>query len=129
MDLGVERGMVVYGRDKLDEISLSAPTKICEFQNGWFKSYVIQPEDFGLTRCRKSELVGGTPEENAAITRSILAGERGPKRDAVLLNAGAALYIGGKAASLAEGVKLAGELIDSGAAAKTLERTIEVSNR
>ncbi len=129
MDLGVERGMVVYGRDKLDEISLSAPTKICEFKDGWFKSYVIQPEDFGLTRCRKSELVGGTPEENAAITRSILAGERGPKRDAVLLNAGAALYIGGKAASLAEGVKLAGELIDSGAAAKTLERTIEVSNR
>jgi anthranilate phosphoribosyltransferase len=129
MDLGVERGMVVYGRDKLDEISLSAPTKICEFQNGWFKSYVIQPEDFGLTRCQKSELVGGTPEENAAITRSILAGEKGPERDAVLLNAGAALYIGGKAASLAEGVKLAGELIDSGAAAETLERTIEVSNR
>jgi anthranilate phosphoribosyltransferase len=129
MDLGVERGMVVYGRDKLDEISMSAPTKICEFQNGWFKSYVIQPEDFGLTRCQKSELVGGTPEENAAITRSILAGEKGPKRDAVLLNAGAALYIGGKAASLAEGVKLAGALIDSGAAAETLERTIEVSNR
>ena len=129
MDLGVERGMVVYGRDKLDEISLSAPTRVCEFQNGWFKSYVIQPEDFGFQRCEKSELVGGTPEENAAITRSILAGERGPKRDAVLLNAGAALYIGGKAASLAEGVKLAGELIDSGAAAETLERTIEVSNR
>ena len=129
MDLGVERGMVVYGRDKLDEISLSAPTRVCEFKDGWFKSYIIKPEDFGFQRCQKSELVGGTPEENAAITRSILAGERGPKRGAVLLNAGAALYIGGKAASLAEGVKLAGELIDSGAAAKTLERTIEVSNR
>ena len=130
IDLGVERGMVVYGQDKLDEISLSAPTTVCEFKDGWFKSYVIRPEDFGMVRCAKADLVGGTPAENAAITRAILSGaERGPKRDAVLLNAGASLYIGGKAASMQEGIALAAELIDSGAAEKTLERLIEVSNR
>ena len=129
MDLGVERGMVVYGQDKLDEISLSAPTKVCEFKDGWFKSYVIRPEDFGLRSCQKSELVGGTPAENAAITRAILNGQTGPMRDAVLMNAGAALYLGDKAESMAAGIALAAELIDSGAAAKTLERLIEVSNR
>ena len=130
IDLGVERGMVVYGQDKLDEISLSAPTTVCEFKDGWFKSYVIRPEDFGMVRCAKADLVGGTPAENAAITRAILSGaERGPKRDAVLLNAGASLYIGGKAASMQKGIALAAELIDSGAAEKTLERLIEVSNR
>ena len=128
MNLGVRRGMVVYGRDKLDEISLSAPTAVCEFQDGWMKNYVITPEQFGLARCEKQDLVGGTPEENAAITRAILAGEKGPKRDAVLMNAGAALYIGGKAASMADGITLAAELIDSGRAAKTLEKLIAVSN-
>ncbi len=129
ISLGVERGMVVYGQDKLDEISASAPTRVCEFKDGWFKSYTVAPEDFGLTRCQKSDLVGGTPAENAAITRAILAGERGPKRDAVLLNAGAALYIGGKASSWREGLALAASLIDTGAAAGTLEKLIEVSNR
>ena len=129
IDLGVRRGMVVYGQDKLDEISLSAPTSICEFKDGWFKSYVITPEDFGFERCAKADLAGGTPEENAAITRSILGGKTGPKRNAVLLNAGAGLYLGGKASSLADGVRLAGELIDSGRAAATLEKVIEVSNR
>jgi len=120
--LGVSRGMVVYGQDKLDELSLSAPSTICEFRDGAFDSYVIAPEDFGLTRCNKTDLVGGTPEENAAITRAILAGsERGPTRDAVLLNAGAALYVGGKADSLKAGVLLAAELIDSGAALQKLE--------
>ena len=121
--------MVVYGQDKLDEISLSAPTTICEIRDGWYKSYVIKPEDFGLTTCKKEELVGGTPEENSEITRKILKGEKGPKRDAVLLNAGASLYIGGKADSFEEGVKLAAELIDSGKAYETLEKVIEVSNR
>ena len=129
MDLGVKRGMVVFGQDKLDEISLSAPTRVCEFKDGWFKSYVITPEDFGFRRCRKSDLVGGTPEENAAITRSILAGEKGPMRDAVLMNAGAALYIGGKADSMAAGIRMAEQLIDSGGAERTLNRLIEVSNR
>ena len=129
INLGVRRGMVVYGRDKLDEISLSAPTHICEFRDGWFKSYVIQPEDFGLERCGKSELCGGTPEENAAITLAILAGEPGPKRSAALLNAGAGLYLNGKAGSMKDGVVLAGDLIDSGRAMETLRRIIEVSQR
>ena len=128
MNLGVKKGMVVYGQDKLDEISLSAPTTVCEFKAGWMKNYVITPEQFGLARCTKQDLVGGTPAENAEITRKILAGEKGPKRDAVLMNAGAALYIGGKAESLADGIRLAAELIDSGKAAKTLEKLIEVSN-
>lgn len=128
ISLGVKNGMVVYGMDKLDEISMSAPTKVCEFKDGWFKTYTITPEDFGLKRCTKEELKGGTPEENAKITRAILKGEKGPKRDAVLMNAGASLYIGGKAASIAEGIKLAGELIDSGAAYETLEKLISVSN-
>ena len=129
ISLGVERGMVVYGQDKLDEISASASTRVCEFKDGWFKSYTVSPEDFGLTRCQKSDLVGGTPAENAAITRAILAGEKGPKRDAVLLNAGAALYIGGKAETWKDGLALAASLIDSGKAAETLEKLIDVSNR
>ncbi|MBQ9156085.1 MAG: anthranilate phosphoribosyltransferase, partial [Eubacterium sp.] len=129
ISLGVERGMVVYGMDKLDEISLSAPTKICEFKDGWFKTYTIKPEDFGLVRCSKEDLVGGEPAENAEITRNILKGEKGPRRDAVLMNAGAALYIGEKASSIAEGIRLAAEIIDSGKALKTLDKFIEVSNR
>lgn len=129
MSLGVQRGMVVYGEDKLDEISLSAPTTVCEFKDGWYKVYTIAPEDFGLTRCQKADLVGGSPAENAQITRDILNGAKDPKRDAVLLNAGAALYIGGKAETLAQGVTLAAELIDSGKAAQTLQGLIDVSNR
>ena len=128
MNLGVKRGMVVYGQDKMDEISLSAPTTVCEFKDGWMKNYVITPEQFGLKRCTKQDLVGGTPAENAEITKAILSGEKGPKRDAVLMNAGAALYIGGKAESLAEGIKLAAEIIDSGKAMTTLEKLISVSN-
>ena len=129
-NLGVKRGMVVYGQDKLDEISMSAPTTVCEINNGQYRSYVIQPEDFGLQRCSKEELVGGTATENAAITRGILSGEiQGPKRDAVCMNAGAALYIGGKADSIGEGIKLAQQLIDSGAAMKKLEEFVEFSNK
>ena len=130
ISLGVKKGMVVYGQDKLDEISASAPTAVCEFKDGWYRKSIITPEDFGLQRCRKEDLVGGTPAENAAITRAILSGEeRGPKRTAVLMNAGAALMIGGKADSLKEGIALAGSLLDSGAAARTLKKVIEVSNR
>ncbi|MBQ7944584.1 MAG: anthranilate phosphoribosyltransferase [Lachnospiraceae bacterium] len=128
INLGVRRGMVVYGQDKLDEISMSAPTTICEFQDGWFKTYVITPEDFGFERCTKADLVGGTPVENAEITLNILKGEKGPKRNAVLMNAGAALYIGGKAESMKEGIALAAELIDSGKALETLEMLIKISN-
>ena len=108
---------------------MSAPTTVCEFQNGWFKAYTITPEDFGLERCAKSDLVGGTPAENAQITLDILKGQKGHKRNAVLLNAGAGLYLGGKAATMAEGVKLAADLIDSGKVLETLRRVIEVSNR
>ena len=129
INLGVQRGMVVYGTDKLDEISLSAPTLICEFKDGWFKTYTVAPEDFGMARCEKSDLLGGTPAENAAITRAILSGEKGHRRNAVLLNAGAGLYLNGRADSLAGGVKLAAELIDSGRAMATLEKVIKVSNR
>ena len=129
INLGVRRGMVVYGQDKLDEISLSAPTTVCEFKDGWFKSYTIKPEDFGLTCCQKSDLRGGSPQENAAMTLAILHGEKGPKRDAVLLNAGAALYIGGKADTMGEGVQLAGELLDSGKALQVLETLRTVSNQ
>ena len=129
INLGVKRGMVVYGTDKLDEISMSAPTTVCEFKDGWFKTYTICPEDFGFERCTKADLVGGTPEENAKITRDILNGQKGHKRNAVLMNAGAALYIGGKAESMKDGVKLAAEIIDSGKAAKTLEQFIALSNQ
>jgi len=128
IELGVKRGMVVYGMDKLDEISLSAPTKICEIKDGWFKTYTIKPEDFGFERCTKDDLKGGTPAENAEITKSILKGEKCFKRNAVLMNAGAALYIGGKADSFADGITLAAEIIDSGKAMETLEKFIEVSN-
>ena len=128
INLGVKRGMVVYGQEKLDEISLSAPTTVCEFKDGWIKNYTITPELFGFERCLKSDLAGGTPEENAQITLSILNGEKGHRRNAVLMNAGAALYIGGKAETMEEGVKLAAELIDCGRAADTLKRLIEISN-
>jgi anthranilate phosphoribosyltransferase len=125
--LGVKKGMVVYGQDRLDEISLSAPTTICEFKDGTYKKYVLKPEDFGFERCSKSDLAGGTPAENAEITRQILRGEKGAKRNAVLLNAGAALYIAGKANTPEEGVALAASLIDSGAAMETLEKFIAAS--
>ena len=128
MELGVKRGMVVYGTDKLDEISLSAPTKVCEIKDGSLHTYEIKPEDFGLFRCKKEDLAGGDPKENAAITLSILKGEKGAKRDAVLLNAGAALYIGEKAKSIQEGINLAARLIDSKKALKVLEDFIKVSN-
>ena len=128
VSLGVKRGMVVYGMDKLDEISMSAPTKICEIKDGWFRTTVISPEDFGFERCTKEDLKGGTPEENAKIVRDILGGQKGHKRNAVLMNAGASLYIGGKADSMKEGIELAAEIIDSGKALETLDKLIKVSN-
>ena len=129
-NLGVNRGMVVYGQDSLDEISMCAPTSVCEIRDGKFTSYEITPEQFGYERCEKGALTGGTPAENAEITKAILKGEeKGSKRQAVCLNAGAALYIAGKAASIEEGVKLAESLIDSGAALKKLEEFIEETNK
>lgn len=129
-NLGVNRGMVVYGQDSLDEISMCAPTSVCEIRDGKFTSYEITPEQFGYERCEKGALTGGTPAENAEITKAILKGEeKGPKRQAVCLNAGAALYIAGKAASIEEGVKLAESLIDSGAALKKLGEFVEETNK
>lgn len=128
MKLGSKKGMVVYGMDKLDEISLSAPTAICEYKDGWIKNYEITPEQFDFERCSKENLKGGTPVENADITRKILNGEiKGHKRNAVLLNAGTAIYIGGKAENIQDGIKIAEEIIDSGKAIKTLEKLIEIS--
>ena len=129
-NLGVNRGMVVYGQDSLDEISMCAPTSVCEIKDGKFTSYEITPEQFGYTRCEKGALTGGTPAENAEITKAILKGEeKGAKRQAVCLNAGAALYIAGKADSVEAGVKLAESLIDSGAALKKLEEFVEETNK
>ena len=129
-NLGVNRGMVVYGQDSLDEISMCAPTSVCEIRDGKFTSYEITPEQFGYERCEKGALTGGTPAENAEITKAILKGEeKGPKRQAVCLNAGAALYIAGKAAYIEEGVKLAESLIDSGAALKKLGEFVEETNK
>ena len=129
-NLGVNRGMVVYGQDSLDEISMCAPTSVCEIRDGKFTSYEITPEQFGYERCEKGALTGGTPAENAEITKAILKGEeKGPKRQAVCLNAGAVLYIAGKAASIEEGVKLAESLIDSGVALKKLEEFVEETNK
>lgn len=129
-NLGVNRGMVVYGQDSLDEISMCAPTSVCEIRDGKFTSYEITPEQFGYERCEKGALTGGTPAENAEITKAILKGEeKSPKRQAVCLNAGAALYIAGKSASIEEGVKLAESLIDSGAALKKLGEFVEETNK
>ena len=127
-NLGVKRAMVVYGTDSIDEISMSAPTKVCEFKNDNFKTYEITPEQFGLTRCKKEDLVGGNPDENAAITRDILSGKPGPKMDAVLLNSGAAIYLVSDNITMQEAIQKARELITSGAAAKQLETFIEKSN-
>ena len=126
-NLSVARALVVYGRDCLDEISMSESTKICEVRDGKFSSYEITPEQFDFTRCRKEDLAGGSPQENAAITRKILGGEKGPKADAVLLNSGAALYIAGKASTIQEGIALAERMIEEGAAARQLDRFIALS--
>lgn len=128
MNLGVKKGMVVYGQDCLDEISLSAPTTIGEFRNGMYKKYVIAPEDYGFQQCRKEDLQGGTPEENAAITRAVLNGEKGPKRNAVVLNAAAGLVIGQDGIDLREAIHEMEKVIDSGKAAEQLEKFIQLSN-
>lgn len=128
--IGVKNALVVYGQDKLDEISASAPTTVCELKDGYYRTTVIKPEDFGLERGSKEDILGGTPEENAKITRDILSGKiQGTKRNAVLLNAAAGLYVAKVVDSISEGVKKAAELIDSGKALKVLDAFIEESNR
>ena len=128
-NLGVKRAMVVYGRDSIDEISLSAETKVCEFKNDEFKSYIIKPEDLGIARCNKEDLVGGTPQENAAIVNDILCGAKGPKTDVVLLNAGAAIYLASDGITLKDGIEKAREIIVSGKAKEQLEKFIEETNK
>lgn len=127
--LGVERGCVVYGQDKLDEISISAPTTVCMIDHGTYQTSTITPEKFGLKTASKEDIVGGTPEENAELTRKILGGEiTGPKRDIVLMNAGLGFYIYNKANSIKEGIQLANEIIESKKALETLKTFVEVSN-
>ncbi|MCR5439971.1 MAG: anthranilate phosphoribosyltransferase [Selenomonas sp.] len=128
LSLGVKTGMVIYGQDCLDEFSLSAPTSVCEFRDGWFRRYEVTPEEFGFTRCKKADIRGGDPAENAQVTLDILKGAAGPKTDIVLLNAGAAIYVGGKADSIKAGIEKARELIASGAAMKKLEEFRQLSN-
>ncbi|MDR2088983.1 MAG: anthranilate phosphoribosyltransferase [Clostridiales Family XIII bacterium] len=126
-NLGVKDALVVHGRDGLDEISASAETFVCEVRGGDFKSYVIDPGDFGLRRCAKSDIVGGTPAENARITRAVLGGEQGPRRDAVLINAAAAIRIARPALSLRDALELARETIDDGRALARLDAFISLS--
>ncbi|MDD6133852.1 MAG: anthranilate phosphoribosyltransferase [Selenomonadaceae bacterium] len=128
LSLGVKTGMVIYGQDCLDEFSLSAPTSVCEFRDGWFRRYEVTPEEFGFTRCEKADIRGGNPAENAQVALDILEGAVGPKTDIVLLNAGAAIYVGGKADSIKAGIEKARELIASGAARKKLEEFRRLSN-
>ncbi len=129
-NLGVKRGAVIFGQDRLDEVSISAPTTVCELNTGWYRTYQISPEDFGFSRGTKEDILGGTPEENAELTKKILSGrERGPRRDIVLMNAGLAIYIGGYADTIASGVGKAAEMIDSGAAEAKMKDFIAESNR
>lgn len=127
-NVGVKSALSVYGQDGLDEISVSDKTSVCELRDGRLKCYEIAPEDFEMERCSKEDLVGGNPRENAEITLSILNGQKGPKRNAVVLNSAAALYVAGKADSIEGGVRLASEIIDSGRAKKQLEKFIEYTN-
>lgn len=128
--LGVRRGIVAYGREKLDEISPNGPTVICEIRDGYYRSSLIRPEDFGLVPGTKKDLLGGTPEENARVTRDILSGRiGGTKRNAVLLNAGAAFFVAQKAESIKEGITLAASLINSGKALTALENIIKESQQ
>ena len=126
--LGVKKCMVVYGTDGLDEISLSAPTKVCEIRDGKTKNYTINPEDYGFTLCEKDDLVGGEPSDNAEILRSIFEGEKGPRRDAVVINSAAALYIAKDNLTYADAIKEIEALLDSGKVLKKLEEFVSLSN-
>jgi anthranilate phosphoribosyltransferase len=127
-NLGVKNAMVVYGQDRIDEISMSAPTTVCEVRNGEYNNYVIKPEDFGFVRCKKEDIEGGTPEENAKYAMEILKGAKGPKTDAVLINAGAAIHVAKPEVSISEGINIAREMIESGKALKQLEEFVRLTN-
>jgi len=127
-NLGVKSAMVVHGEDGLDEISLSAPTFVCEVRDGWVRSYTVSPEQFGFDRCEKADLQGGSPDENAGILRALLAGEKGAKRDAAVLNAAAAMFVTGRYESVGAAAAVANQVIDDGKALEKLEDFIRFSN-
>ena len=127
-NLGVKSAMVVYGSDGLDEISLSAPTSVCEVRNGWVRSYTLTPEQFGFERCQKEDLQGGSPAENAEILQAVLKGEKGARHNAAVLNAAAALFVSGKYETIETAVNVANEVIDNGLAYKKLEEFVRFSN-
>ena len=127
-NLGAARAMIVHGLEGLDEISLSGPTRVSELKQGQIRTYTLAPEELGLKRCRLEELIGGSPEECANALRGVLQGEKGPKRDVVLLNGGAALYVSGAAGSIAEGIRLAAQSIDSGKAREKLDLLVQMTN-
>lgn len=127
-NLGVKSALSVYGIDGMDEISASDKTCVCEIKDGITKSYEIDPSNFGFEECSKEDLVGGDPKENAKITLDILKGQKGPKRNAVVLNSAAGLYVADVVESISDGVKLAEEIIDSGKALQQLEKFIEFTN-
>jgi len=127
-NLGSVCAMVVHGMEGLDEISLCGPTKVAELRGGQVKEYIVEPEQFGLKRCRMEDLHGGNAEQSAAIVRGVLQGDKGPARDVVLLNGGAALYVGGSAATIQDGMGLAAQSIDSGKANEKLARLVEMTN-
>jgi anthranilate phosphoribosyltransferase len=126
-NLGVEKGMTVHGADGLDEISVCAPTSVCEIRNGTIMDYTIEPEKLGIRLCSEGDIAGGGPEENARIIREVLGGERGPRRDIVLLNSAAALYIADRCGSVSGGLTLAAAAIDSGRASERLERFVDMT--
>ncbi|MFA5330885.1 MAG: anthranilate phosphoribosyltransferase [Methanoregula sp.] len=121
--LGISRAMVVFGSG-LDEITVTGETNVTELNGGRIANYTVTPEQFGLARAAPTDLVGGDPKENARIVRAVLAGKKGAHRDIVLMNAGAAIYVGGRAGTLAEGIRLAAESIDSGKAQEKLDALI-----
>ena len=130
LGLGIKSAMIVYGNDRLDEVSISDKTSVAEVRDGKITEYEIAPEDFGFPRASKEEIVGGIADENAKITRGILDGSiRGAKRNIVLMNAGCALYVSGKAATIADGIRLAEQQIDSGKALEKLHELVEFTNR
>lgn len=124
--LGAAQALVVHG-DGLDEIALTGETQVCEVVDGTLRSFTLTPEQLGLSRCRREELVGGDPAHNARILRDVLGGQKGAPRDAVLANAAAALVVGGAAATLTEGVRRAAESIDSGRAAGALAHLVRLT--
>ena len=127
-NLGTVRAMVVHGMEGLDEISVCGPTKISELRDGQIRNYTLTPEEVGLKRCRLEEIQGGNPEQCADALRAVLRGEKGAKRDVVLLNSGAALYVSGAAGSVSEGMRLAAQSIDSGKAQAKLEQLVRMTN-